>query len=341
MTRSRPRTRAAIRGSFALAAVLALPPGAAGAAPADRKPDVAPLGTSAVGRIRETFVDDSRATMAVGNFPGAPSRSIQTTIFYPAKGTYVEDEIVDGAAPVKKKGPYPLILFSHGLTANASVYESEATEWVSAGYVVAAPNYPMSKSNAPGGAVFQSGLADVKNQPADASFVIDQVIRRVREETSLLAGLVDAKRIGASGHSLGGITTFALTYSDCCADKRIDAAAPMSGLAGLVADGNTYFGDIDTPLLILHGESDPLVPYGAGVDAFAKASGPKFLVTFTGGGHVTPFVGSEGVPGDVLIGASLAFWDRYLKGDRGALARLRGSVRDPVVATLQEDVTAA
>jgi dienelactone hydrolase len=305
------------------------------------KGEVAPVGTYAVGRVVETLVDDSRPTPAFGSFAGAPTRTLETVIFYPAKGTYVEDEIVNGAAPVKKQGPYPLILFSHGLTANANVYESEATEWVSAGYVVAAPNYPLSNTNAPGGAVFQSGLADVKNQPADASFVIDEVIRLAKDETSLLAGLVDTKRIGASGHSLGGITTFALTYSACCADKRIDAAAPMSGVAGLIADGTTYFADVDTPLLVLHGEGDALVPYRAGVDAFMKASEPKFLVTFTGGGHVAPFVGAEGVPGDVLIGTSLAFWDRYLKGDRAALARLRGAVADPAVATLQEDVTAA
>ncbi len=112
----------------------------------------------------------------------------------------------------------------------------------------------------------------------------------------------------------------------------------MSGAAGLIADGSTYFQDVDTPLLILHGDADPLVTYQAGVDAFAKASAPKFFVTFTGMGHVSPFVGAEGPSGDVLVGAGVAFWDYFLKGNPDGLARLEDVSAGPTaVATLQED----
>lgn len=300
-----------------------------------RSVTVSPVGTFAVGRVQEPFVDDSRPTMATGTFPGAPNRTILTTIFYPAQGTYVEDEIVDNAAPAENDGPYPLILFSHGLTANAGVYEGVIGEWVSAGYVVAAPDYPLSNTNAPGGSVWSSGIADVKNQPADASFVIDQVLALSKEPGSL-QGMVARKRIGASGHSLGGITTLALVYGDCCIDERIDAAVPMSGLAGLVDDGANYFLGVDTPLLLLHGDVDETVPYTGSTEAFAKASEPKFLLTFTGAGHVTPFVGVEGPQGDALVAGSVAFWDTYLKGDRAALDGLRDAAADPGVAVLQE-----
>ncbi len=296
---------------------------------------VSPAGTYAVGRVQEPFVDDSRPTMATGTFPGAPNRTILTTIFYPAKGTYVDDEIVDNAPPRTTDGPYPLIVFSHGLTANASVYEGAIGEWVSAGYVVAAPDYPLSNTKAPGGSIWNSGIADVKNQPADASFVIDQILA-LSKEPGTLHDLLARKRIGASGHSLGGITTLALVYGDCCIDERIDAAAPMSGLAGLVDDGANYFNGVDTPLLVLHGDVDPLVPYPSGTDAFARAKEPKFLLTFTGAGHVTPFVGVEGAQGDALVAGSLAFWDAYLKGELDALDGLRAAASDPGVATLQE-----
>jgi fermentation-respiration switch protein FrsA (DUF1100 family) len=299
-----------------------------------------PIGSYAIGRIKETLVDSTRPTAAAGTYTGAPDRTIETNIYYPAQGTWTEDEIVDDAPPAKKDGPYPLILFSHGLTANASVYEGIINEWVSAGYVVAAPNYPLSNTNAPGGNVFQNGLGDVANQPADASFVIDEVLAQSRK-AGTLKGMIDRKHIGASGHSLGGITTYGLTYSSCCIDERVDAAAPMSGAAGLVADPGTYFQDVDTPLLILHGDTDPLVPHGAGVNAYAKASPPKFFVTLTNTGHVQPFVGAEGASGDVLVSTSLAFWDHYLKGDDGGIDRLRDAVSDPGVATLQEEPGAA
>ncbi len=320
-----------------LAPMVATTAGATPAAADQRvRTGVSAVGTYAVGQITETFVDTSRPTPAFGTFAGAPERTIETVISYPAEGTYVEDQITPNAKADKAGAPYPLIVFGHGFTGNASVYESIISEWVSAGYVVAAPNYPVSNTNAPGGNAFVGGISDVSHQPADASFVIDNVIELSQTKGNPLRGLVDKKHIGASGHSGGGITTLGLVYADCCLDKRVDAAAPMSALAGLVADGNTYFDGIDTPLLELHGDSDGIVPYRTGVDAYTRAEGPKFLVTFTGAGHVTPFVGAEGPQGDVLVGSSVAFWDRYLKGDRDGLDRLRETVDDPAVATLQE-----
>jgi fermentation-respiration switch protein FrsA (DUF1100 family) len=300
--------------------------------------EVVPVGTYAVGRTIQTFVDDSRPTMAAGTFPGAPNRTLLTTIYYPAQGT-PGDAVVDDARPAKKNGPYPLILFSHGLTANARVYEEMITRWASAGYVIAAPDYPLSNTNAPGGNIFLNGLSDTPNQPADASFVIGEVLGLARAKGTL-RGLVDKKHIGASGHSLGGITTFGLTYSDCCLDERIDAAAPMSAITGLMAEGSTFFQGVDTPLLVVHSDRDELVPYSAGVDAFIRASSPKFLVTFVGGTHIQPFVSVDGPQGEALVATSVAFWDYFLKGDRDGLDRLRDGVPDPSVATLQEDAEA-
>jgi fermentation-respiration switch protein FrsA (DUF1100 family) len=327
---------ASVLSGALVVAIVGAPAGAdKGGGGAKRSVTVTPVGTYAVGRVQEPFVDDSRPTMATGTYPGAPNRTLLTTIYYPATGTYVEDEVVDNAPPARSDAPYPLILFSHGLTATAGVYEGVVGEWVSAGYVVAAPDYPLSNTNAPGGSVWNSGIADVKNQPADASFVIDQVLALSKEPGSL-DDLIARKRIGASGHSLGGITTLALVYADCCIDERVDAAAPMSGVAGLVDDGADYFVGSDTPLLLLHGEVDGTVPHTGSTEAFARASEPKFLLTFTGAGHVTPFVGVEGPQGDVLVAGSVAFWDAYLKGDRTAIDEVRSAASDPGLATLQE-----
>jgi fermentation-respiration switch protein FrsA (DUF1100 family) len=301
-----------------------------------RSLEVEPVGTYAVGRVQEVFVDDNRPTNAGGSYAGAPDRTLVTTISYPAKGEYVEGETIDDARPATDGAPYPLIVFSHGVTANAAVYQAVINEWVSAGYVVAAPDYPLSNSSSPAEPIFTNGVADVGNQPADASFVIDEVLALDREPGPL-DDLIARKRIGASGHSLGAMTTLGLVYADCCIDERVDAAAPMSGLAAVVDDPANYFADdVDTPLLAIHGDADNIVPVQGSLNAFEAASEPKFLVLFPGGDHVAPYVGAGGTTGDVLVGATTAFWDRYLKRDRDALDRLRAAVADPAVASLQE-----
>ena len=179
----------------------------------------------------------------------------------------------------------------------------------------------------------------MKNQPADATFVIDQVLGLNQTDGDPLAGMIDPKRIGASGHSLGGITTYGLVYSDCCRDPRIKAAIPMSGIAGIVDD--TYFEGKNVPVLIMHGDADPLIPYRSSTSAFADAKGPKFLLTFLGAGHVTPFIGSDDPQASTLFAATTDFWDRYLKGDKKALARLREDAPVSGQTTFEEETGTA
>ena len=113
-------------------------------------PAVAAIGTNAVGRIEQTFVDDSRPTKANDSFAGAPNRTLHTTIYYPALGK-PGDTVTADATPDRKHGPYPLILYSHGSNSFGAEYEPLLRQWASAGYVVAAPDYPLSNKNSPGG----------------------------------------------------------------------------------------------------------------------------------------------------------------------------------------------
>jgi fermentation-respiration switch protein FrsA (DUF1100 family) len=195
--------------------------------------------------------------------------------------------------------------------------------------VVAAPDYPLSSKNTPGGAT----VGDVDQQPADAHFVIDRVLALNSKRSGKLSRLVDPTRIGASGHSLGALTTYRLAYQTCCADKRVKAAAPMSGAAG---DPPEFFAGITTPLLALHGDADSTIPYQVGTDSFAKASPPKFFLTLLGGGHTPPYRGAPEPAPTAVAHGTLDFFDRYLKDDPGALDRLRRDASAPGVATLQE-----
>jgi alpha-beta hydrolase superfamily lysophospholipase len=287
----------------------------AGAAPADE-------GRYAVGVRTETFVDDSRPTSANRTYPGAPDRTLVTTVWYPAKGTPGPAE--QPGAPAADGHRYPLLVFAHGYTANGPAYGLLLRRIASAGFVVAAPTFPLSNGSAPGG----PRLGDYVNQPADVSFVIDEMLRLDKERSSPYAGLVRRQRIAAAGHSLGGITTIGL-LNDCCIDRRIDAYIPMSGIE-LGFPGGAFSYDRKAPLLLVHGEDDATVPYAGSLDVFDEARTPKFLLTLIDGSHV-PFAP---VQAEAIVSSMVHFLDRYLNGRDGSIRLLLEDGNVPGVAEL-------
>ncbi len=157
---------AVLIGSIALP-LLSAAPAAAGALPAAS----AASAKYAVGTITDTFVDGSRTTPAWNGQAALPSRTLVTTILYPAVGAPGTTRS-PGAAPDKAAGPFPLIVFAHGLGASPQDYLNVLTAWAAAGFVVAAPLFPLSNSAVVGG----PDAGDVTNQPKDMSYVIDAML---------------------------------------------------------------------------------------------------------------------------------------------------------------------
>jgi dienelactone hydrolase len=275
------------------------------AVPADAAESPSPVGVTTL-----TLVDQSRPTAANGSCAALPSRTLVTTVYYPAAaGTPTGDPQPD-AAPATADGPYPLIVFAHGLSATPGTYQGLLAHWASAGYVVAAPAFPLSSGTSPCGAI----AGDVVNQPKDMSFVITSVLDDARAQGTPVSGLVDAKHIGAAGHSNGGITTYGLVGNTELRDKRIDAAAILAGTAQKFPEGKYDLAHLP-PVLFVHGTNDDLVPYSAAITGFNGARGPKGLLSVTGGDH-----GSSASP--VVYDATTDFFDGYLRGDAAARGRL-------------------
>ena len=282
-------------------------------------------GPYAVGKRSYTFVDTSRPTSANGTYPGAPTRTLQTLLLYPAKGDPA-GAVVDNAPALatSKDNRFPLIVFSHGFGASGPAYQPVLQQLVRRGYVVAAPTFPLSNGAAPGGA----RLVDYVNQPADVSFVLRSVLRVARHSADLRRS-VSSRRIGAAGHSLGAITTLGVATNSCCVDRRIRAAVAWSGIE-LPFPGGSAFAGRTPPLMLVHGDADRTVPFAGSLSAYAQAPAPKALVRLLGAPH-TPF----GPPwGSVVTAATADWFDRWLKRDRGALARLRTDANVSGVATL-------
>jgi dienelactone hydrolase len=276
-----------------------------------------------VGFVTETFVDSQRATPAWNGSPQLPTRTLVTTILYPATGA-TGSEPTDGATPEKAGGPYPLIVFGHGLGGTPQGYMNVLAGWAAQGFVVAAPLFPLSNGNVAGG----PDAGDVVNQPKDMSYVISSVLADSRSPSGPLSGLVDAKEIGAAGHSNGAVTTLGLIANTCCYDSRVKASVVMAGTTEGFPPGH-YELTKAPPLLLVHGTADQLIPYRSAPLIYNQARGPKGLLTLVGGSHDAAG-GQDPKSAPTIIRTTTDFFERYLTGNRQAGARLATDGRSPI-----------
>jgi fermentation-respiration switch protein FrsA (DUF1100 family) len=290
---------------------------------ASSPPTTSPGGTTtsrfAVGERHETLVDPSRTTPANGSVPGRQGRVLPTTVFYPTPGQAGAGPL-DNATPARTSAPYPLIVFAHGFGSSVTDVQAILMRWAAAGYVVAAPLFPLTRNNTSGG----PDLADFANQPGDLSFVITQVLQQSASSGGPLSGLVDPHHIGAAGHSLGGVTILGLVANTCCQDARVTAAVVMSGDPISFPSGAVDFSKAP-PLLLVHGNADPVVPYSSSIDAFNGAGAPKGLLTVQGGDHGSP-VRPTGKAFPSVVRTTVGFFDRYLKNQTEGVANLTSDV---------------
>jgi predicted esterase len=220
-----------------------------------------------------------------------------------------------------------LIVLSHGLGGTVEYLLPLATVWASRGYVVALPRFPLTNNATPGGPVAQ----DVQNQPADVSFVIDEMLAESNTSGLLLSDSVDGDEIAASGHSNGAITTYGLVANSCCRDRRINAAIVLSGVTGPFAGGAYDLSDTP-PMLLVHGVNDVQLIYNQAVRDYNQMQPPKGLLTLEASNHVS-YLLPDDPAFDVVAQATVDFLDAELRDDSAALERLP-EYQVPGVATM-------
>ena len=270
-----------------------------------------------------TFVDPTRQTPAAGYLPLSDERTIEVWLTLPDT-----DDAV------------PLIVFSHGMAGHARKFEDLHRVWAEAGYAVAAPVFPLSNDGVEGS---WGNIHDLPNQPGDVVFVLDELLALSADKSSEFAGRFDPDRLGASGLSAGGFTTYEVAVDAEWRDPRFVAAVVMSGPLNRIAD--LFDPADDVPLLILHGDSDPLINVDQAQIAYRSLSAPRYLIVLLGGGHAGPYEDAPGtlepkIPGhDELIRAStVAFWDRYLLGVEEAESELLAAANQDGLSVVQSDV---
>ncbi len=279
----------------------------------------------AVGERVLTFVDDSRSVKFPGRAPQA--RTLVTLIRYPAVGRWWRDDL-RGAAPARAGGPFPLVIFGHGFAVTPAPYAALLRAWARAGYVVAAPIFPLENANAPGG----PDENDLVNQPADMSFLITRMLAEDRDPASFLHDLIDPRQIAVSGQSDGGETALATAYDAAYLDRRVRAAIILSGAE--IPNSGLYFTAQSPPLFASQGTADTINPPSFTYQFYDIAPRPKYLLKLDGAPHLPPYT-YEQPQLRIVERATIAFMDHFLKRIPDALARMFAAGDVPGIASVQ------
>ncbi len=265
------------------------------------------------------FTDHSRTTPGSYGYPALPYRSLSTLVVYPKQ-------------PSGQHREFPLIVYSHGFGATAASALPTLESLASHGYIVAAPDFPLSTTGLPGGL----DLFDFAKQPGDVSFVITQMLKLNGSHGSPVYHEIEAHRIGVAGHSLGAVTTLAVSYNSCCRDSRIGAAVEMDGELNVPIGPTgqfpgTYFKGHNPPLLVVNGTKDTIGPYVISQAIYAKAPAPKYFLSLIG----APHEGFAMQPWSPVVNNTIAaFFDRYL-GAGQTVAQIKRAGSKPGITTIQ------
>ncbi len=285
-------------------------------------------GPFAVGLRVLRLVDRSR-TIVLPDGTREP-RTLVTYVRYPALGNPAQTDLRN--APVASTGgPFPLVVFGHGFALTPASYQRLLQSWARAGYVVAAPLFPLENATARGG----PDESDLTNQPADMSFVISSLLAASNAQAGPLARLVDASEVAVAGHSDGGDTALATAYDPTYRDKRVTAAVVLSG-AEIPGGAPFEFPLGGPPLLATQGTTDTINPPGATYQFYEAAHRPKFLLRLPGAEHLGPYSNERPQLG-IVERVTTAFLDAYLKHEAAARARIEASGNVPRFASLSSE----
>lgn len=280
----------------------------------------------AVGETRLRLVDHAR-TVTLPDGSTVP-RTLETIVRYPALGKPRRGDR-PGATPARPAGPFPLIVFGHGFALTPAPYAALLRAWARAGYVVAAPLFPLGNAHAPGG----PNESDLPNQPGDIRFVITRMLRASAKRSGRLRGLIDPHEIAVAGHSDGGDTALAVAYDRPYRDPRIDAAVILSG-AEIPWIASFRIAPGGPPLLATQGTADPINLPSATAAFYDSARVPKYLLQLLGATHLGPY-STEQPQLRIVERVTIAFLDRYLKGVKAGLHRMIKAGNVPGIATLE------
>ena len=224
--------------------------------------------------------DTSRGVAPYKNSRGSDTRKLVTEIWYPSDD--VRRAISGRNAPLTASpGPFPLIVYSHGIM-------SERMETAYLARYLATQGVVVMSFTAPATSLYDArrlNFEDIVNIPGDVSFLIDEILKRSSDPSSPFYAKIDRACIGAAGTSLGAGVSLMAGFKSGLRDPRLSLVVTFAAGA---YEGQTIFDtpDIAIPLLLIHGDIDAIIPYDGNAPVLLSAApGPAYLLTLAGGTH--------------------------------------------------------
>jgi predicted dienelactone hydrolase len=271
----------------------------------------------------------------------APSYSVTDLTWHDAARN--RDVPVRIYAPASGTGPFPVIIFSHGLGGSRMGYSYLGEYWASYGFISIHVQHLGSDSAVlwPPGQM-EAAMRNLQNyvdRPKDISFAIDEATA-MNAAPGPWHGKFDLNHIGVAGHSFGAYTAMAIAGAnptwpsgevEQLGDPRVKAVVAMSVPHLKEQD----FAGVHIPALHFTGTEDKIRIVGTDSVTYRRlpydqSPGPNtYLVIFKGGEHMS-FSGREGMLEtasdkardahihDLVLRATTAFWDAYLRGNAKA-----------------------
>jgi predicted dienelactone hydrolase len=207
-------------------AVISLPAQAQGPKPEQvglrpDAPEYAKHGQFWVGTIAIEGKTEFHPTIVQIWYPATnPEAKQESTTYFagPKHDLPMQGRAIVDVAPDSSSGPYPLVIFAHGLGGGNAAAAYLCEHLASRGFIVMAVNYA------------DSGDTDVPNDPAlsfytrpkDVSWQLDYAEQLNKDEDGKLSGMFDLEHIAVVGHSFGGYTAFAVSGAP------LDVSGPTS-----------------------------------------------------------------------------------------------------------------
>jgi dienelactone hydrolase len=235
------------------------------------------------------------------SIPGTGGANLSADVYYPRHATGG----VEAAA-----APCPVLVLGHGFSQAKEQHVNQGLHWASRGYVAIIPSF--------------NGGSDHSRNADDLVRCIDWMVARHADPASIFHQRMRLDRVGATGHSAGGLSAIVAASRD----GRIRAVAPMDPVdnGGL---GTAALANLAVPVAITYSEPSSCNASGSAATLYGAATGRKRGIKIIGANHSDPqdpvsflsglTCGSANTNRQALYRRYVTGWfDYYLKGEAAA-----------------------